>query len=100
MHSNIHREEVAGELQLKVTGDFDGAAALDVKNLLDAVDGRPVVVDFSQVRHAQDLAVAVLARSLHANVRLKGLALHHERLLRYCGLAASLQQAAMEAALP
>lgn len=79
---------------LRLTGDFDGAAALDVKEQLEAIGPSPVVIDFSHVRYAQDLAVAILARSLRENVQLKGLPLHHERLLRYCGLAASLQQAA------
>jgi anti-anti-sigma regulatory factor len=92
-------EDSAGAVLLRIAGDFDGAAALDVKKELDGLGSRPVVIDFAHVHSAQDLAIAVLARSISENVRLRGLGLHQERLLRYCGLATSLQQAA-QAGIP
>lgn len=94
-----HHEESAGAVLLRIDGDFDGAAALDVTRALEALGPKPVVIDFSHARSAQDLAIAILARGISENVRLRGLGLHQERLLRYCGLAKSLQQAA-DAQLP
>lgn len=86
MLANEFGAEGQGEVRLEVKGSFDAPAALELGRTLRELAARPVVLDFSHARSLQDLAVAILAKSIKENVRLEGLALHHERLLRYCGV--------------
>ena len=86
MLANPFGAEGQSEVRLEVTGNFDGPAALSLSRTLCELASREVVVDFSHARQMQDLAVAILAKAIKENVRLEGLGLHHERLLRYCGV--------------
>lgn len=78
---------------ISVEGTFDPMMA----SALRATLGRsptpaPVVLDFSRAREVSDLAIAMLVHGLAADripVRLRGLSLHHARMLRYLGLDAA-----------
>jgi len=81
-------EEKGNKVLVKLEGTFDGRTALELRKLLDALGKREVVLDFTQVRHFVDFAVAVLTRELdrqRLDVQLRGLQLHHERVFRYFG---------------
>lgn len=86
MLANEFGAEGRSEVRLEVTGRFDAPAAMELSRTLRQLDARTVVVDFSHALNLQDLAVAILAKAIKENVRLEGLGLHHERLLRYCGV--------------
>lgn len=84
---DIQREDLDGVVTLKLEGTFDGSAAQRLRQSLMTCDGRPVVIDFSRVRHMVDAAVGVLSRGLSAaSVELKGLGSHQERVFRYLGV--------------
>ncbi len=75
---------------LRVRGSFDAAAAHQLHDALGkaAPDSR-VLIDFSQARDSQDLAVAMLAQDLAnapGRASLLGLCQHQRRLLRYFGI--------------
>jgi hypothetical protein len=75
----------AGSGVIVVEGTFDVAAASALQQL---VRGEPAVIDFSRARDIHDVALAQLATGLAgAEVTLRGLPVHHERLLRYLGTA-------------
>lgn len=74
---------------IRLDGDFGPVAA---RALLREARGLPpgegFVVDFSDTTVVEDVAVAFLAEALAGRpYRLRGLSVHHERLLRYLGLA-------------
>ena len=75
-----------GEVTVALEGTFDASAAAELLRTLAAVRDGEVMIDFTQVRDFRDSAVAVLARGLSKQLRVKGLGRHHERLLRYFGL--------------
>lgn len=83
----IHREDVAGRITLRLEGVLDGKTALQVQTSLEALRGHPVVLDFTHLREFKDSAVGVLTRSIECSVTLRGLATHHERMFRYFGVA-------------
>ena len=78
-----------GEVFIEVGGTFDRSAAARLSRWLgDLPTATPLVIDFSRVDDMQDVGVAGVASQLacHSGVALRGLGLHHLRLLRYCGL--------------
>jgi anti-anti-sigma regulatory factor len=87
----IHREELAGRLTLRLTGTLDGRTAQQLRSSLEEVGTREVVVDFSHLREFQDCAVGVITHGLvERKVQFRGLAGHHERMFRYFGLTTAL----------
>jgi len=83
----IHREESAGSVTLRLEGTLDGKTAEEVRASLSALSECEVVLDFTHLREFKDSAVGVLTRGLvERPVRLRGLATHHERMFRYFGV--------------
>jgi len=82
-NTDILREEHGGAVTFRLAGTFDARAAVRLRQMLEAVDGR-VVVDFSRVRTFVDVAVAVLSGGLKSrSVELRGLGRHQESVFRY-----------------
>jgi hypothetical protein len=79
------------EVLLRFEGNFEASDAGRVHEALASASPEgPVVLDFTQVRHFEDFAIALIAPDLMApgrpRVRLRGLGLHQERLLEYFGV--------------
>ena len=78
------------EVVVRFTGTLDCGATRALLNAAVALpDEVGFVLDVSEARDVDDSAVAFLARSLVETTRsfeLRGLSIHHERLLRYLGL--------------
>jgi hypothetical protein len=84
----IHQEERAGRLTLRLTGTLDGQTAHLLRKSLDTLGSREVELDFTHLREFRDSAVGVLTTGLvDRKVQLKGLAGHHQRMFRYFGLS-------------
>jgi hypothetical protein len=84
----IHQEELAGRVTLRLEGTLDWRTAGQLRQSLEALGSREVVLDFTHLREFKDTAVVVLTRDLVAhNVRFRGLAGHHERMFRYFGVS-------------
>lgn len=84
---NIHHEELAGRITLRLEGTLDGRTAQQLRSSLAAIKEREVVVDFTHLREFKDNAVGVLTGDLLGRpVQLRGLAGHHERMFRYFGV--------------
>jgi len=86
------QEIPGGEVLLRFEGSFEAADASKVHEALGTTgSGWAVVLDFSQVRHFEDFAIALLAPDLmasgHSRVRLRGLGAHQQRILQYLGVA-------------
>lgn len=82
----IHQEERAGHLTLRLTGTLDNQTAILLRHSLEALSAREVVVDFAHLREFRDSAVGVLAHGMRdRKVHLRGLAGHHQRMFRYFG---------------
>jgi hypothetical protein len=89
----IHSEEVAGRVTLRLEGILDGRTAHEVRTSLSSLSGREVVLDFTHLREFKDSAVGVLTRELvERPVQLRGLATHHERMFRYFGVGTGESQ--------
>ncbi|NTX13575.1 hypothetical protein HUA74_42800 [Myxococcus sp. CA051A] len=86
----IHREDVAGHVTLRLEGILDGKTAQEVQTSLEGLKGCEVVLDFTHLREFKDSAVGVLTRNMANSVKLRGLATHHERMFRYFGVGASV----------
>jgi anti-anti-sigma regulatory factor len=83
----IHQEELAGRLTLRLTGTLDGRTAMQLRSSLEELGAREVVVDFTHLREFRDSAVGVLTHGMsERKVHFRGLAGHHERMFRYFGL--------------
>jgi anti-anti-sigma regulatory factor len=76
---------------ISVGGAFDASTGSALCTRLAAMrSGTSVVLDFRHARDVNDVALAMLLRrigELRARVWLWGLSQHHERVLRYLGLA-------------
>ena len=86
-------EESGETVRVRLSGSFDGRTALELRRVLDALGKRRVVLDFTQVRHFVDFAVAVLTRELdrkELQVELRGLPAHQERVFGYFGFGGRL----------
>jgi hypothetical protein len=78
-----------GETVIRVEGVFDRQAASALASCLcELPEAAALVIDFSRVESFHDAGVATVARELtgHAGLAVRGLARHHLRLLRYCGV--------------
>lgn len=88
---SMKREAAAGNIRYRLEGVFTGAAAFELKRAILSEAGR-VELDFSRVQRFFDFGLAAFATELQAPecqrvvVELKGLSLHHRRLLQYFGL--------------
>lgn len=84
----IHQEELAGRVTLRLEGTLDWRTAAQLCHSLEALSPREVLLDFSHLREFQDTAVGVLTKDLPAyhKVQFRGLARHHERMFRYFGV--------------
>jgi len=75
-----------GEMDIWLSGAFDGSVAARLAECLgDRAQAGPVTVDFTHVRGV-DVAAAAWALAGVSGLRLRGLARHHLRVLRYCGV--------------
>jgi len=96
---------IVGELELRLDGVFDGAAAARIAEALAQVrPGGALHVDLAQVRDFPDAGLAALARILTASglavrVILGGLCQHQVRILGYLGVDVDAL-AAMPAGMP
>ncbi len=90
----LKREEVAGNVVLRLHGVLDGAAARELHQAMVSVDPRTdLIVDFSQVRDFCDYSVGVLTRTLSTRpARLRGLRQHQARMFEYFGIASENSQ--------
>lgn len=87
---NFTTQDHNGALSIRVEGTFDGAAALQLQHLINELQASSVELDFSQTRSFQDVAVALLTRTLQERaVTLRGLGQHQERMFRYFGVNTS-----------
>jgi len=74
---------------IRVDGTFDRLAAARLASRLDELPAAaPLVIDFSRVESFHDVGVAAVAKEMadHHRLVVRGLARHHLRLLRYCGV--------------
>ncbi len=89
---SVQTTEVAGsELLLRLTGDFEAADAWKVHESIEGAEhGSHLVLDFSQVRHFEDFAIALIAPDLvggtEHRIRIRGLGMHQRRILEYFGV--------------
>ncbi|HTT71107.1 MAG TPA: STAS domain-containing protein [Anaeromyxobacteraceae bacterium] len=75
------------ETVIRLQGVFDATAAERLGTALAAAGPQArLEVDLSQVQEVHDSALAGLAPLLSRAVALRGLRLHHIRLLRYFGV--------------
>jgi hypothetical protein len=91
--------EARGETIIRVDGTFDGQAAARLARRLGELNAAgKLVIDFTRVEVFHDLGVATVARELagHVGLRVRGLARHQLRLLRYCGV--EVREPALDAA--
>jgi hypothetical protein len=84
----IHQEEFAGRITLRLKGTLDWRTAAQVRHSLEALGSREVLLDFTHLREFKDTAVGVLTQGLPTQkVQFRGLAVHHERMFRYFGVS-------------
>jgi hypothetical protein len=83
----IHQEEFAGRVTLRLEGTLDSRTAPQLRDSLEALGPREVVLDFTHLREFKDTAVGVLTQDLAFHqVSFRGLAGHQERMFRYFGV--------------
>jgi anti-anti-sigma regulatory factor len=87
-------EHADAETWIRLEGTLDGFAARRVEIALErAAPGARFRIDLTQVREFHDFGIAVLGQALTrcaARVRVRGLRLHHVRVLRAFGIDAAL----------
>lgn len=89
---SVQTTEVPGsELLLRLAGDFEAADAWKVHETIQGAErGSHVVLDFSQVQHFEDFAIALIAPDLvggsEHRIRIRGLGQHQRRILEYFGV--------------
>ncbi len=84
----IHQEELAGRVTLRLEGTLDWRTAAQLRLSLEALGSQEVVLDFTHLREFKDTAVGVLTKDLLTHkLQFRGLAGHHERMFRYFGVA-------------
>ena len=84
----IHQEERAGCLTLRLTGTLDGQTACLLRTSLEALGTQEVEVDFTHLREFRDSAVGVITHGLvDRKVRMRGLDRHQQRMFRYFGVS-------------
>lgn len=76
--------------ELAVSGVVDARAAEQLLALLDELEAKEVVLDFTHVQLLEDVLLGALAEALeghaHDRLHLRGLREHHLRLLQYLKL--------------
>jgi hypothetical protein len=88
---SMKREQKLGGIRYTLEGIFTGQAAFELKRAIESEHGR-VELDFAKVRQFFDYGLAAFATELQSPecqrilVELRGLGLHHRRLLHYFGL--------------
>jgi hypothetical protein len=91
-------EVPGGEVLLRFEGTFEAQDARRVREVLRAGGAsRPrLVLDFGQVRHFHDFAIALIAPDIAATgaspVRVRGLGFHQWRILEYFGVRPALAE--------
>jgi hypothetical protein len=84
----IHQEELAGRVTLRLEGTLDWRTAGQLRQSLEALGSREVVLDFGHLREFKDTAVVVLTKDLSTHkLQFRGLGDHHERMFRYFGVS-------------
>lgn len=88
---SMKREQKPGSIRYTLEGVFTGQAAFELKRAIQSDVGR-VELDFAKVSKFFDFGLAAFATELQSpecqriQVDLRGLSLHHRRLLQYFGL--------------
>jgi anti-anti-sigma regulatory factor len=86
----FEREVDGSTATFRICGAFDGACAWALADRLEKEAIAEIALDFSQVDHFADYAIAVLASAILSlpdkRVRLQDLRQHQERLFRYFGV--------------
>ena len=85
----FEREVDGDRVVIRITGTFDRASAVELRERLDGEPSERVVLDFSLVRDFADLGVATLANGLAGlggRPVLRGLRQHQVRIFRYFGV--------------
>lgn len=83
------RERHGPTVAYRLTGSLDRAAAWALRERLERERADSLLLDFTAVREASDLALAVLAHGCSFSARpvaLCGLGEHHLRIFRFCGV--------------
>lgn len=84
----IHQEELAGRITLRLEGTLDWRTAAQLRHSLEELGSREVLLDFTHLREFKDTAVVVLTKDLSTHqVQFRGLAGHHARMFRYFGVS-------------
>src|SRR3954469_122079 len=84
---NFTTDKDTGALKVRIEGTFDGAAALQLQQLLEELKANTVDLDFSQTRQFLDVAVGLVTRAIaNRQVRLFGLGEHQARMFKYFGV--------------
>jgi hypothetical protein len=86
------QQDRPGEVVICVSEPLDSRAAAGLARCLGEVPAKThVVVDFTRVRSFHGVGMAAVALKLAgvSDLELRGLGLHHRRLLRYCGVGAA-----------
>jgi hypothetical protein len=86
------QQDRPGEVVICVSEPLDSRAAAGLARCLGEVPAATrVVVDFTRVRSFHGVGMAAVAMKLAgvSHLELRGLGLHHRRLLRYCGVGAA-----------
>lgn len=87
-------DDAAAVTWIRLEGTLDGFTARRVEAALSAASpGARLGVDLTQVREFHDFGIAVLGQALTrcpARIRVRGLRLHHVRVLRAFGIDAAL----------
>ena len=85
---DIAREDLSNTVVLKLHGTFNGAAAVKLRETIEALGDREVVLDFSRVGPFQDLAIPILTRGLrHPALHVKGVGKQQARVFSCFGVA-------------
>lgn len=88
----LQQQDRPGEVVICVSEQLDSGTAAGLARCLGEVPAATrVVVDFTRVRSFHGVGMAAVAMKLVdvSDLELRGLGLHHRRLLRYCGVAAA-----------
>jgi ABC-type transporter Mla MlaB component len=92
--NRIEQIQEAGKITIRVTGELDSATALLARErIIPALGSGRVDVDLAQAQPVHDSALAILAELMRAagsaQLSLRGLGAHQERILNYMGVNAS-----------
>jgi hypothetical protein len=89
MACRFEREVEPGGAVIRMSGSFDRASALELRDRIVEEPGRDLVLDFTRVNDFADLGIATLASALggeERHLRLRGLRHHQVRMFGYFGV--------------